>query len=299
MLSRRHVREAALQCLYSTDQGSQSMGRDVFWELLSEEERNRIAVARVRALEHFSQGRAERLVEFGERMADVKPRIAVTAQGEELQLLLNRIAGLESSLSHQEAQIHKILPKKHVEDGYALEIEPLFAPLFRMNADLVHHRAEFFHSQLDFPALVPHLSALTATMRRLQKISERVAMLSAPLSHPDQSDLAHLRELLQDMQNWREQSEHLAERVERRLQEIDQRLADVIENFSTQRLAPVDRAILRLATFELLAQADTPAKVIINEAVELAKKFGTEDSGRFVNGVLHRMSQLRDDSSSG
>ncbi len=304
MLSRRHVREAAIQFLYSADQGTPMLGRDVFWEMLNEDERNRIAVARVRALEHFWQGRAERLMEFGARVAELKPRLLVAhpvgdKRAEELQLSLNRIAGLESSLSHQEALIHKILPKKGLDESYALEINPLFAPLFRYNADLLAQRAHFFHAQQDFPSLLPHLTALTATMRRLQKMSERVAMLEDPLAHPDQSDLAHLRGLLQDLQDWREQADQLADCVGRRLTEIDQRLSEVIENFSTQRLAPVDRAILRLASYELLAQSDVPMKVVINEAVELAKKYGTEDSGRFVNGVLHRVAQTSDGPTAG
>lgn len=71
-----------------------------------------------------------------------------------------------------------------------------------------------------------------------------------------------------------------------RQEELDRRLAAVSQNWSVDRMGPVDRNILRLGAFELLYGPGTPAKVVINEAIELAKKFGTTQSGRFVNGVL-------------
>lgn len=54
-------------------------------------------------------------------------------------------------------------------------------------------------------------------------------------------------------------------------------------------MSAVDRNILRLAIFELLYRADIPAKVSINEAVDLGKKYGSEDSGSFINGILDRI----------
>lgn len=69
--------------------------------------------------------------------------------------------------------------------------------------------------------------------------------------------------------------------------EIDERLASVSENWKVERMPVVDRAILRLAVYEMLHEDDVPISVTINEAVELAKDFGGEDeSPRFVNGVL-------------
>ena len=64
-----------------------------------------------------------------------------------------------------------------------------------------------------------------------------------------------------------------------------------------ERIAPVDRCILRLALFELLEMPDVPPKVAINEAIELAKKYSTERSGAFVNGILDRIHQERKEKS--
>ncbi len=71
-----------------------------------------------------------------------------------------------------------------------------------------------------------------------------------------------------------------------RREEIDRLLAKYATNWTLPRMAMVDRNILRLGTYELLFGNETPPKVVINEAVELAKRFGTPDSGKFVNGVL-------------
>lgn len=71
--------------------------------------------------------------------------------------------------------------------------------------------------------------------------------------------------------------------------EIDALLEKFASNFRLQRLAAVDRNILRMAVYELLHPAEAPAAVVINEAIEIAKRFGSEDSGRFVNGLLDRI----------
>ncbi len=76
-------------------------------------------------------------------------------------------------------------------------------------------------------------------------------------------------------------------------QEIDAKLAQVAENWSVERMAAVDRNILRLGAFELLFAADTPPKVAIDEAVELAKRYGSADSPAFVNGILDKLASLK------
>jgi N utilization substance protein B len=71
-----------------------------------------------------------------------------------------------------------------------------------------------------------------------------------------------------------------------RLVEIDGELKEQTTHWRLERLAAVDRNILRLAMYELIYESDTPPAVVIDEAIEIAKKYGAKDSGRFVNGVL-------------
>ena len=74
-----------------------------------------------------------------------------------------------------------------------------------------------------------------------------------------------------------------------RAAEIDELIAAASKNWRIERMSRVDRNILRLGACELLAFRDVPIKVVINEAVELAKRFGTAESSAFVNGVLDRI----------
>lgn len=81
----------------------------------------------------------------------------------------------------------------------------------------------------------------------------------------------------------------IALNVEREIERIDSIIGEVSENWSVSRMPLVDRNILRAATYELLHHHDVPPSVAINEAVELAKVYGGEDSSKFVNGVLGKI----------
>jgi N utilization substance protein B len=69
-------------------------------------------------------------------------------------------------------------------------------------------------------------------------------------------------------------------------EEIDAMIRGQADNWRLERMPAVDRNILRLAIYEMLYERDTPKLVVVDEAIELAKKFGSEQSGRFVNGLL-------------
>lgn len=71
--------------------------------------------------------------------------------------------------------------------------------------------------------------------------------------------------------------------------EVDELLEKISANWATDRMAVIDKNILRLGICELLFDPTTPPKVVINEAVEIAKKFGTEESPDFINGILDKV----------
>ncbi|BAU27428.1 NusB antitermination factor [Aneurinibacillus soli] len=73
--------------------------------------------------------------------------------------------------------------------------------------------------------------------------------------------------------------------------EIDSKISQYLRGWTIGRIANVDRAILRLAGYEMMYREDIPVRVTLNEAVELAKVFGTDDSPKFINGVLSSMSR--------
>ena len=161
---------------------------------------------------------------------------------------------------------------------------------FSIDRDLSASRQRFIQGIEDFPALRGQLEAVAATIRRLQRVSDRLRMVEEPEKFPEQADLARLRDSKAEIRELRRRSDELVDQILANKEAIDATLAAVVDNYSPERIDPVDRAILRLATHEIL-HAATPPKVAINEAIELAKRFGTSDSRRFVNGVLDRIAK--------
>jgi len=118
------------------------------------------------------------------------------------------------------------------------------------------------------------------------KAEEAVDMLLQEAAEDNEADVvvkdeAALRQYVLDMVagTWEQRSA------------IDALLSDYLKGWQVSRLSRVDRQILRLAAYEMIFREDIPAKVAVNEAIELSKHFGTEESGKFVNGVLGRMIQ--------
>ena len=83
----------------------------------------------------------------------------------------------------------------------------------------------------------------------------------------------------------------LVEGVVDNVQQVDSLVGELAPEWPVEQIASIDRNILRIAMFELLSDVGTPPKVAINEAVELAKRFGTADSRAFVNGIVDRMAR--------
>jgi N utilization substance protein B len=100
------------------------------------------------------------------------------------------------------------------------------------------------------------------------------------------------------LEDWREAGQdvppftvELVKGVADHLADLDQLIGRHAEGWTVPRMAAVDRTILRLACYELLHRPDVPVAVAIDEAVEAAKELSTEDSGRFVNGILGRIAR--------
>jgi N utilization substance protein B len=292
MLSRRQIRESAIQFLYCSDLegGSDPAAlREPFWEFLTETDRRNLQVATFRTVHHLAHGREERLSDFVERSQPALAHLTAMPQAESLKEALSRLLAMESSWSIAFTKLGK-LPKTGEDSAVAGEFADALESFFNTDRDLAFHRVQFLRSAVDFPSLKPHLEPVTASVRRLQRISDRVRMVEQPENFPEQMDLAKLRESKSEIAALRTRTDELVDAILAAKGEIDAKLASIVENFSPARIDPVDRAILRLGTYELI-RTDTPPKAVINEAIELAKRFGTTDSGRFVNGILDKVAK--------
>lgn len=90
-------------------------------------------------------------------------------------------------------------------------------------------------------------------------------------------------------------AQELVQGVVDHLQELDALIAELAIDWEMDRMPVIDKNLLRLAAFELMYSDDVPAAVAIDEAVELAKIYSTEDSSRFINGILGRVAKSRSD----
>ncbi len=298
MPSRRQIREAVVQFLYCADlEGGADPAelRGPFWDFVTESDRRSLQLATFRTVHHLAQGREGRLVEFVERHANANTLLAGWPEAEVLKLELKRIVEMESGWSMNFAKLER-LPKDDDDASVAESFSHALDKLFKLDRDLAAARGRFIAGIDDFPALRGQLEAVTASIRRLQRISDRLRMVEEPEKFPEQADLARLRDSKEEINALRRKADEQVDLILAQKEQIDETLAAVVENFSPERIDPVDRAILRLGTYEIL-HASTPPKVAINEAIELAKRFGTTDSKRFVNGVLDKIARLAADAS--
>jgi transcription antitermination protein NusB len=292
MPSRRHIREAVVQFLYCADlEGGADPAelRGPFWDFVTESDRRSLQLATFRTVHHLAHGREGRLAEFVERHAIASALLSAWPQAEVLKLELKRIAEMESGWSMNFAKLER-LPKDDDDASVAESFSDALDKLFKLDRDLAMARLRFLQGIDDFPALKGQLEAVAASIRRLQRISDRLRMVEEPEKFPEQADLARLRDSKAEIGALRKKSDELVDSILAKKEQIDETLAAVVENFAPERIDPVDRAILRLGTYEIL-HAATPPKVAMNEAIELAKRFGTTDSKRFVNGVLDKIAK--------
>ncbi len=293
MPSRRQIREAAIQFLYCSDlEGGANPAelREPFWEFLTETDRRNLLAATYRSVQHLAHGRSERLSEFVERSSPAFAHLAAFPPAENLSTLLNRLLALESAWSIAYSKLGRI-PKDGDDSNVASSLETGLESLFKIDHDLAFHRDQFLKGVLDFPSLIGPLESIAASVRRLQRISDRLRMVEEPEKFPEQADLTKLRRSKADIAELRTYTDDLVDSVLVNKESLDGAIGSILENYSPERVDPVDRAILRLATYELL-HTEIPRKAVINEALELAKRFGTTDSRRFVNGLLDKIANI-------
>jgi N utilization substance protein B len=289
MASRRRIREAVVQFLYGADLEpdgpADGAAREACWDFITESERRSLQVAIFRTLAHLAQGRQERVAEFLTRMVPAIARLAAHPEAEALRGHLGRLAELEHAWSAAFDQLNSQPTDDSDKAAVASRFRSGLATLFSLNRELSATRGRFIEGLEDFPALRGPLEPVTSSLRRLQRNAERLRMVENPEEFPDDTEIRKLRETSADLANLRQRAEDLVKAVLAHKTDIDEVLASVVENFAPERIDPVDRAVLRLATYEL-GHTATPVKVVINEAVDLARRFGTTDSHRFVNGLL-------------
>lgn len=287
MHKRRDIRETAVQFLYFADLeggANPSAMQDTFWHITQENSLRKLATAKAKAILHIAQGRDARVAKLSERIPLSLAELKAAGNPTALTVPLRRLLRQESKLN---AALELLRSATQSNSGDSL-IESRLDDVFVANHVMADARNSWDDALVDFPAWKTKLEPITATTQQLARISSRfdaIENLDAPTDQQPQG-IDHLRASNRQIASFREQTEQLVQGVLEHKGELDEKLAAIVDNFSPERIDPVDRAILRIGAYEITHCDDIPRAVSINEAIEIAKRFGTSESARFVNGVL-------------
>lgn len=135
------------------------------------------------------------------------------------------------------------------------------------------------------------MSTPTGSRRRAREVAFRVAYQSDVAGDAYAFAWSMVKEEGELADDPRELVDDVVSALETRGPEIDDCIRQAAQHWPLSRLAATDRSVLRVAVAELLARPGVPARVILDEAIDIARRFGSEESGRFVNGVLDRVAR--------
>jgi transcription antitermination protein NusB len=127
--------------------------------------------------------------------------------------------------------------------------------------------------------------------RRAREAAFQVAFQADLMGESFLETWARLKENVRLSDDQRQLVDDVVSTLERQRETVDGALRSAAEHWEIERLAATDRSVLRASVAELLGRPGTPVRVILNEAIEIAKRYGSEESGRFVNGVLDRVAR--------
>ena len=283
MSKRRNIREAAIQFLYLADleNGPEASNmQEAFWQMIQESSLKKFNLAKTKAILHVTQGRDDRLNKLNELATDAQAQLATDSTTQPLVAALKRLISQEKNLSKKIEALTLVVQNKKTE----AVPDQLIRAVIDANEVLIQIRSTWNEQLSSLPDCKTNMEALNASISHLERASQRLASMEDP--NASMHAFAHLHSSSAELESFRQETQKLVSRILSHKDEIDHMLAGVIENYTPQRVDPVDRAILRLAAFELKISDDIPRAVAINEAIEIAKKYGTNDSARFINGVL-------------
>jgi transcription antitermination factor NusB len=283
MLKRRNIRETAVQFLYFADlEGAPEASemQETFWHITQETSLRKLAQAKAKAMLHVAQGRDNRITKLIERAPVSQAELKAAGGTTPLVSTLKKVLSQERQLSDAVDQLKSAVKSKGSDKLSTRHLDDVM--LANQTLDGLHK--EWHQTLEDFPAWKNRLESITSSINHLARVSERLNAIDDPESSV--GNFAHLRASSAEISIFRKETQTLVQGILTHKESIDAALAAVIENYAPGRVAPVDRAILRLATYEMKYCEDIPKAVSINEAIEIAKRFGSTDSARFINGVL-------------
>ena len=290
--TRREIRQAAIQFLYCYHLEGGTDTEEVteaFWEILLEDDFVKLTKASVKSVLHLNQGRQKRYHKLGEAAPALLEIIATDKEAKKLATALTAILRSESKWQTLLDRMNRIYNPK-LQEAPA-DLCDTLKEVYLLNDTLKTQRQQWDQMLADNPKFKDHAESISASIAALARVSDRIFMVANPTSFPTHTDVKHLIGTAEKMTTFKEAVNTSAELVTKNKDAIDAKINDVVENYKPERINPVDKAILRLAAAEILFNDDIPTAVAINEAIEIANRFSSSDSAKFINGVLDKLAK--------
>ena len=283
------MREAVVQFLYAlqpSDPLPECLDPSIL-HLLLESLRDRSTKARAKATLHLQQGR-ESLLESLHDILSPLNLLGTSDSSDEIGQHLREWKEQEELLQENLENIRRELHGN--KEPSRLRASMMGANQSNRASIIAADAAESCAPTL--PALIEVQQLAVELKRRMTPLAHRLS-LCVGSGKKDLPELKAVTKAEKEIAAASSSIETYYERLRCHLEEVDRELAGIIENYSPDRLDRVDRAVLRLGGYELLFDSDVPSAVAINEAIELARSFGTTESPGFVNGVLDQLQKKR------
>ena len=289
MSSRRKIREAVVQFLYAADPAEPFVPAALespALDLLTEPLRKKVSLARSKAALHLQQGRSK----FLEPYRELVSRLARLDLSEKDESALPSVRDLYNAETEIQEDLD-ILQRELNGNKDPERLEQLLEKIRLLNQQSRAASARFHDTRTDLPALITLRKDAIKLTSKLPLYAERFVQVLDP-TPPELPELKSLRKAHAAVADLRQQVTDRLEGITKHLSALDEQINGSLENYRPERVDRVDRAILRLATYELLHCPDIPTAVVIDEAIELSRAFSTTESKRFINGILDKIRKV-------
>lgn len=289
MLSRNKIRQATLQYLYAAAQTPETE-REGIWDILMEPFRGDYCKLKAKAISgHLTRDYPDKLRLFITRARETAAKLQHDPLTLPVRDLLQDILTREGEFNSSLNQLKKALHEDPSNDRGGLSAACDAAQ--ELNTALMQIRRRLLDMLKDFPAYNGIWPSLISSCNKLQEINDRINCLIHPDGRPSLVEIKKVLEAGQDAEELYREAKALGENILLRQDELDATINSALENYSPERVNIIDRAILRLGTYELLHRKDLAAPIVISEAIRLAECFSAAESPRFINGVLAGISK--------
>lgn len=288
MISRNQIRQAAVQFLYGAGMDPKApvdeARLDAFWDILLEPSKAAFNKARAKAVEHLTRDYADKARSFHTKAKDTLFRWQGDVRADALRDSLNDIVTREEAFEQALAGVR--FARKNDPDCESDASEKAYAAVKILNDTVMQLRSRFISQLEDQPEYARQSVPLAKAIERLQEIGSRLQTLEHPEDTDNKAEFRNVIEINEDMQTLREEGGLLIQNVLDSADELDALINGIVENFSHERISPIERAIIRIAAYELKYKPELPTAVIASEAIRLAERYSITEAPKFINGIL-------------